>query len=160
VPIWECDFVEGRTYGGRKFRVLTIIGEASCECFALTVARQLKHEDVSAVWAVLFIARYSSPEMADKRRRQDTLNHSGMALGVIATTKATTSCFTMNCSTAGSSKTSPSQQCRSKPGGPTPQQPRLPTAGPINRLSTIAAFRSTSRRQCTNSQHIPPSGSR
>jgi transposase InsO family protein len=57
VPIRECDFVEGRTHDGRKFRILRIIDEASCECFALTVARQLKHEDVLAVLADLFIAR-------------------------------------------------------------------------------------------------------
>ena len=58
MPIWECDFVEGRTYGGRKFRLLTIIDEARCKCFALTVAWQLKHEDVSSVRADLFIARW------------------------------------------------------------------------------------------------------
>ncbi len=47
----------GRTHDGRKFRILTIIDEASRECLALIVARQLKHEDVLAALADLFIAR-------------------------------------------------------------------------------------------------------
>jgi putative transposase len=42
--VWAYDFVEGRTHDGRKFRILTIIDEASRECLALIVARQLKHE--------------------------------------------------------------------------------------------------------------------
>lgn len=37
--------------------LLTIIDEASRECLALIVARQLKHEDVLAALAVLFMAR-------------------------------------------------------------------------------------------------------
>ncbi len=40
------DFVVGRAHGGRKFRILTIIDEASRECLALIAAWQLKHEDV------------------------------------------------------------------------------------------------------------------
>lgn len=55
--VWAYDFVEGRTHDGRKFRILTIIDEASSECLALIVARQLKHEDVLAALADLFIAR-------------------------------------------------------------------------------------------------------
>ncbi|WP_148564655.1 IS3 family transposase [Sphingobium baderi] len=55
--VWAYDFVEGRTHDGRKFRILTIIDEASRECLALIVARQLKHEDVLAALAELFIAR-------------------------------------------------------------------------------------------------------
>jgi transposase InsO family protein len=55
--VWAYDFVEGRTHDGRKFRILTIIDEASRECLALVVARQLKHEDVLAALADLFIAR-------------------------------------------------------------------------------------------------------
>ena len=51
------DFVEGRTHDGRKFRILTIIDEASRECLALIVARQLRHEDALAALADLFIAR-------------------------------------------------------------------------------------------------------
>jgi putative transposase len=55
--VWAYDFVEGRTHDGRKFRILTIIDEASRECLALIVARQLRHEDVLAALAELFIAR-------------------------------------------------------------------------------------------------------
>ena len=55
--VWAYDFVEARTHDRRKFRILTIIDEASRECLALTVARQLKYEDVLAALAELFIAR-------------------------------------------------------------------------------------------------------
>jgi hypothetical protein len=55
--VWAYDFVEGRTHDGRKFRILTIIDEVSRECLALIVARQLKHEDVLAALADLFISR-------------------------------------------------------------------------------------------------------
>jgi len=55
--VWAYDFVEGRTRDGRKFRIPTIIDEASRECLALVVARQLKHEDVLAVLAELFVTR-------------------------------------------------------------------------------------------------------
>ncbi len=51
------NFVEGRTHDGRKFRILTIIDEASRECLAFIVARQLKREDVPAALADLFISR-------------------------------------------------------------------------------------------------------
>ena len=53
--VWAYDFVEGRTHDGRKFRILTIIDEASRECLALIVTRQLNHEDVLAALAELFI---------------------------------------------------------------------------------------------------------
>ncbi|WP_132470540.1 IS3 family transposase [Novosphingobium sp. ST904] len=55
--VWAYDFVEGRTHDGRKFRILTIIDEASRECLALVVARRLRHEDVLAALADLFISR-------------------------------------------------------------------------------------------------------
>ena len=55
--VWAYDFVEARTHDGRKFRILTIIDEASRECLALIVARRLKHEDVLAALADLFIER-------------------------------------------------------------------------------------------------------
>ena len=54
--VWAYDFVEGRTHDRRKFRIPTIIDEASRECLAPIVARQLKHEDVLAALADLFIA--------------------------------------------------------------------------------------------------------
>jgi transposase InsO family protein len=53
--VWAYDFVKARTHDGRKFRILTIIDEASRECLALVVARQLRHEDVLAALAELFI---------------------------------------------------------------------------------------------------------
>ena len=55
--VWAYDFVESRTHDGRKFRILTIIDEASRECLALIVGRRLRHEDVLAALAELFIAR-------------------------------------------------------------------------------------------------------
>ncbi|MDQ1158959.1 hypothetical protein QE385_003286 [Sphingomonas sp. SORGH_AS 950] len=55
--VWAYDFVEGRTHDGRKFRILTIIDEASRECLALIVARRLNHEDVLASLADLFVER-------------------------------------------------------------------------------------------------------
>ncbi|MBL4641016.1 MAG: IS3 family transposase [Erythrobacter sp.] len=55
--VWAYDFVEARTHDGRKFRILTIIDEASRECLALIVARKLKHQDVLAALADLFVSR-------------------------------------------------------------------------------------------------------
>ena len=52
--VWAYDFVEGRTYDRRKFRILTIIDEVSREFIALIVARLLRHEDVLAALAELF----------------------------------------------------------------------------------------------------------
>lgn len=55
--VWSYDFVEGRTHDGRKFRILSIIDEASRECLALPVARRLRSEDVLAALADLFVTR-------------------------------------------------------------------------------------------------------
>jgi transposase InsO family protein len=55
--VWAYDFVQGRTHDGRKFRILTIIDGASRECLALIVARKLRHEDVLAALAELFVMR-------------------------------------------------------------------------------------------------------
>ena len=55
--VWSYDFVEGRTHDGRKFRILSIIDEASRECLALPVARKLKSDDVLAALAELFVTR-------------------------------------------------------------------------------------------------------
>ena len=55
--VWSYDFVEDRTHDGRKFRILSIIDEASRECLALPVARRLRSEDVLAALAELFISR-------------------------------------------------------------------------------------------------------
>jgi putative transposase len=53
--VWSYDFVEGRTHDGRKFRILSIIDEASRECLALPVAPKLRSEDVLAALAELFV---------------------------------------------------------------------------------------------------------
>jgi len=55
--VWSYDFVEGRTHDGRKYRILSIIDEASRECLALPVARKLRSDDVLAVLAELFVTR-------------------------------------------------------------------------------------------------------
>jgi hypothetical protein len=55
--VWSYDFVEGRTHDGRKYRILSIIDEASRECMALPVARKLKSDDVLAALAELFVTR-------------------------------------------------------------------------------------------------------
>ena len=44
-----------RTHDGRKFRILSIIDEASRECLALPVARRLRSGDVLATLADLFV---------------------------------------------------------------------------------------------------------
>ena len=54
--VWAYDFGESRTHDDRKFHIVTIIDETSRECLALVVARQLKHKDVLAALAELFIA--------------------------------------------------------------------------------------------------------
>ncbi|WP_186402184.1 IS3 family transposase [Sphingopyxis sp. P1IMeth2] len=55
--VWSYDFVEGRTHDGRKYRVLSIIDEASRECLALPVARKLRSDDVLAALTDLFVTR-------------------------------------------------------------------------------------------------------
>ena len=54
--VWAYDFVEGRTHDGRKFRILTIIDEASRECLALLVQRRIRNGDVLAILADLFVS--------------------------------------------------------------------------------------------------------
>lgn len=94
--VWAHDFVQGRTHDGRKFRILTIIDEASRECLALIVARRLRHEDVPAALAELFIARatgayrvrqwcriyrHRCAGMARPDRREDALHRAWLAMG-------------------------------------------------------------------------------
>jgi transposase InsO family protein len=55
--VWAYDFVEDRTYDGRKFRMLTVIDEFTRECLAITVARRLKSDDVLATLTDLFADR-------------------------------------------------------------------------------------------------------
>ncbi len=91
--VWAYDFVEERTHDGRKFRILTIIDEASRECLALVVSRQLRHEDVLAALADLFVERgppahirsdngsefiaTCRPDLARPDRREDALHRPG-----------------------------------------------------------------------------------
>lgn len=65
--VWSYDFVEGRTHDGRKFRILSIIDEASRECLALPVARRLRSEDVLAALAELFVTRGPPAHMRGER---------------------------------------------------------------------------------------------
>jgi transposase InsO family protein len=58
--VWTYDFVQARTHGGKAFRMLTVIDEFTRECHAIEVARRLRHDDVLACLAVLFI-RHGPP---------------------------------------------------------------------------------------------------
>ena len=55
--VWSYDFMHGRTYDGRAFRLLTIIDEYSRQCLAIKVARRLGSEDVLDQLTELFIQR-------------------------------------------------------------------------------------------------------
>ena len=55
--VWSYDFVEDRTHGGRKFRMLNVVDEFTRECLAIRVARKLNSTDVIDVLSDLFILR-------------------------------------------------------------------------------------------------------
>jgi len=55
--VWSYDFVEDRTYEGRKYRMLNIIDEFTHECLAIRIDRKLKSIDVIDVLSDLFILR-------------------------------------------------------------------------------------------------------
>jgi len=55
--VWSYDFVEDRTAGGRKFRMLNIIDEYIWECLAIKVERNLKSKDVIDALYDLFLLR-------------------------------------------------------------------------------------------------------
>jgi transposase InsO family protein len=55
--VWSYDFLEGRTYDGRKFRMLNVVDEFTPECVTIWVARKLKATDVIDVLSDLFILR-------------------------------------------------------------------------------------------------------
>ncbi len=40
--VWSYDFVENRTHGGMKYRMLNVIDEFTHECLAILIARRLK----------------------------------------------------------------------------------------------------------------------
>jgi putative transposase len=55
--VWSYDFVEDRTYDGRRYRMFNVIDEFTHECLAIRVARKLKATDVIDVLSELFILR-------------------------------------------------------------------------------------------------------
>jgi len=55
--VWSYDFVEDRTYNGRKYRMLNVIDEFTRECIAIRVNRRLRSTDVIDVLSDLFILR-------------------------------------------------------------------------------------------------------
>ena len=120
--VWAYDFVEERTHDGRKFRILTIIDEANRECLALVVSRQLRHEDVLAALAELFIERSPPAHVRSDNGSEfiatavqkwlgqigvTTLYITPVSHGKTATTRASTARCVTSCSTARSSTASP-----------------------------------------------------
>ena len=55
--MWSYDFVEDRTHDGRKYRMLNIVDEFTCECLAIRIARRLRSMDVIELLAELFLVR-------------------------------------------------------------------------------------------------------
>ena len=55
--VWSHDFVEDRTHGGRKYRMLNVVDEYTHECLAIRVERRLGSTDVIDVLPDLFILR-------------------------------------------------------------------------------------------------------
>ena len=55
--VWSYDFVEDRTYEGKKYRMLNLIDEFTHECLAIRVDRRLTSIDVIDVLSDLFILR-------------------------------------------------------------------------------------------------------
>jgi transposase InsO family protein len=53
--VWVYDFVQDRTHGGRRFRMLTVIDEYTRECRAIVVARQLTLHNVLQALSELFV---------------------------------------------------------------------------------------------------------
>ncbi|QDD92761.1 Transposase (plasmid) [Roseomonas mucosa] len=55
--VWAYDFVEDRTWDGRRFRMLNVVDEYTRECLAIRVGRKLSSTDVIDVLSDLFILR-------------------------------------------------------------------------------------------------------
>lgn len=55
--VWSYDFVEDRTFDGRKFRMLTVIDEFSRESLSVKVKRKLNSKDVISEITKLFIQK-------------------------------------------------------------------------------------------------------
>ena len=53
--VWSYDFMEDRTHGGRKIRILNVVDEFTRECLAIRVGRRLNSTDVIDVLSDLFI---------------------------------------------------------------------------------------------------------
>ncbi len=53
--VWAYDFVEDRTRGGRKFRMMCVVDEFTREALAIQVARRLNSSDVIDVLADLLL---------------------------------------------------------------------------------------------------------
>jgi putative transposase len=79
--VWSYDFVEDRTYDGRRYRMLNVIDEFTHECLAIRVARRLKAIDVIDLLSDLFVLR--GPPIAIKP--DSYVNHakrSSLLLGI------------------------------------------------------------------------------
>ncbi|MCJ2068459.1 IS3 family transposase [Methylobacterium sp. J-030] len=55
--VWSYDFVEHRTHGGRKYRLLNVLDEFTRKCLAIRVSRTPKAHDVIDVLSDLFSLR-------------------------------------------------------------------------------------------------------
>jgi putative transposase len=55
--VWSYDFVEDRTYDGRKYRMLNIIDEYTRECITIDIRRRFTSQDVMEVLAEQFLIR-------------------------------------------------------------------------------------------------------
>ena len=55
--VWSYDFVEDRTWEGRKYRILNVVDEFSREALAMRVSRKLNSLDVILVLSDLFLKR-------------------------------------------------------------------------------------------------------
>lgn len=59
--VWTYDFMEDRTWDGRKLRILTVVDEFTRESPAIGVERAMKHQNVIEVLKEAF-GRYGAPE--------------------------------------------------------------------------------------------------
>lgn len=55
--VWSYDFLEDRTYNGRKYRLLNIIDEYTRECLCIRIGRRMTSEDVQEALTELFCTR-------------------------------------------------------------------------------------------------------
>ena len=111
--VWSYDFVHCRTDDGRAFRTLNLIDEATRECLAIRVKRQLNSMDVIDVLTDQFIVRGvpafirsdNGPEFIAEAVRnwitavggQRRLILSPVARGRMAMSRASTPVYATNC---------------------------------------------------------------